>query len=217
MTLLECQDLLIGYDHPIMDTIQLSIEEGSYTVIAGENGSGKSTLLKTILGIIRPISGTVNYLPQGRQNIGYVPQQADLLPDFPATVREVVQSGALNYMKYNLLMNRSIKNELKDVLERMELTHIANHSVHRLSGGQKQRMLIARALMASRTFLVLDEPTNGIDPMGRSRIYRLLDTLHKDGVTILMISHDIDTAYSYATQIIELSDGGLIVKEGLKR
>lgn len=208
MKLLECKKLNIGYsDKTICKDISFSLEQGQYFCVIGENGCGKSTLLKTILGLTKQLSGKVIFDKNfNKSMIGYLPQQTDLQRDFPATVREVIMSGFLNKMGFRPFYNKEEKQKATEIMQFLGIENLQKKSYRELSGGQQQRVLLARALCATDELLVLDEPTNGLDSRTINKFYDLLSELNKKGITILMVSHNLDKVIKYATDIIYLKD-----------
>lgn len=206
MALLTVRDLSIGYDsHSILDNINFSVNKGDYLCIVGENGSGKSTLMKTILGLREAIGGEIITGDELMSNeIGYLPQQTLVQRDFPASVREIVLSGCQGRTGLRPFYNRDEK-KIADVnTERMGITKLANKCYRELSGGQQQRVLLARALCATQKMLLLDEPVSGLDPVVTTEMYKLIADLNASGLTVIMISHDIEAALNYATHILHI-------------
>ena len=208
--LLACEDLTIGYEGaPVLEKLNFAVNAGDYLYIVGENGSGKSTLMKTILGLTPPLSGRV--VTGGglkRSEIGYLPQQTAVQKDFPASVREVVLSGCLNRMGLRPFYSRTEKDRAARSMERLGLTGLAGKCYRELSGGQQQRVLLARALCATRKLLMLDEPVTGLDPNAAAGMYDLIASLNGEGVTVVMISHDLSAAERHASHILHLTGHG---------
>lgn len=206
MALLTCKDLSLGYDgREIVHGLNFEVGAGDYLCIVGENGSGKSTLMRTILGLQPPVGGKVLTGDGLRQNeIGYLPQQTVVQKDFPASVREIVLSGCQNRMGLRPFYGREEKQRASDAMERMGLTKLTKRCYRELSGGQQQRVLLARALCATQKLLLLDEPVSGLDPKVTAEMYELIEQLNRDGVTVIMISHDIAAALRYATHILHI-------------
>ena len=210
MALITCKDLTLGYESiPVARHLSFTVEEGDYLCILGENGSGKSTLMKTLLGLQAPLAGSVTYGDGLRQNqIGYLPQQTPLQRDFPASVQEVVLSGCLGRCGWRPFFSQEEKALAARNMERLGITGLARRCYRELSGGQQQRVLLARALCATRKLLLLDEPAAGLDPKVTAGLYDLIAGLNrKDGLTILMISHDMAAAARYASRILHLGEG----------
>ncbi len=206
MAQLTCSGLTLGYEgHAVLSGLSFSVGAGDYLCIVGENGSGKSTLMKTILGLIRPLAGSVAWGDGLRENeIGYLPQQTAVQKDFPATVWEVVLSGCQGRLGKRPFYSRADKELARSNLKRLGADALVGRCYRELSGGQQQRVLLARALCATRKLLLLDEPVSGLDPAVTREMYDLIESLNREGVTIVMISHDISAALRYATHLLHL-------------
>ncbi len=202
-----CKDVTLGYGtHILAEHVSFTIEKGSYLCIVGENGAGKSTLLRTMLGLQEPLSGAIVF--NGgltRNKIGYLPQQTFVQRDFPASVREIVQSGCQGRCGLRPYYNREEKQLAARAMEELEITPLAGTCYRDLSGGQQQRVLLARALCASDKMLMLDEPVSGLDPKMAEVMYQLVARINREqGTTIVMISHDVKEAIPYATHILHM-------------
>ncbi len=206
MTMLTVRDLSFGYDsHAIISNLNFTVNAGDYLCIVGENGSGKTTLMKTLLGLREPISGEIIPGDGLRHNeIGYLPQQTVVQKDFPASVREIVLSGCQGRCGLRPFYNKAEKQLAEENMKRMGISDLAGSCYRELSGGQQQRVLLARALCATRKILLLDEPVSGLDPKVTSEMYEVIRTLNQEGVTIIMISHDIAAAVKYASHILHI-------------
>jgi zinc transport system ATP-binding protein len=209
MALITVKDLTLGYDsQAIVQDLNFSIDQGDYLCIVGENGSGKTTLMKTLLNLRDPLGGKIETGDGLKRNeIGYLPQQTLVQKDFPASVREIVLSGCQARCGLRPFYSREEKKLAQENMERMEITDLADRCYAELSGGQQQRVLLARALCATRKVLLLDEPVAGLDPMVTVQMYDLIEKLNKEGITIIMISHDIAAAIRYADHILHIGDG----------
>ena len=206
MALLTIQNLSLGYDsQTILEGLNFTVNQGDYLCIVGENGSGKSTLMKTLLQLQEPVSGQI-LTGDGlkRNEIGYLPQQTIVQRDFPASVREIVLSGCQGRQGLRPFYNKEEKKLAAENMERMSITPLANRCYRELSGGQQQRVLLARALCATRKILLLDEPVSGLDPKVTQEMYDLIDKLNSEGITIIMISHDLAAAVRYASHILHI-------------
>ena len=209
MAQLTCQNLCVGYDgKSVLQDLNFEVYAGDYLCIVGENGSGKSTLMKTILGLQPPISGRILTGDGLRKNeIGYLPQQTQVQKDFPASVREIVLSGCQGRCGSRPFYNKEEKQLAAEAMEKMQITQLARRCYRELSGGQQQRVLLARALCATQKMLLLDEPVSGLDPKVTAEMYHLIETLNRqEGITILMISHDIRAAVCYASHILHIGE-----------
>ena len=205
MPLLSFENIAIGYDNnPIVENLSFAVEEGDYLTILGENGAGKSTLLKTMLGLTKPLSGKIVFDAEVKKtDIGYLPQQTVVQKDFPASVWEIVISGCLSKNGLRPFYSKKDKEAAEANIKRLGLEQLKKRCYRELSGGQQQRVLLARALCASDKILVLDEPVTGLDPKVTVQLYDLIDSLNKEGVTIIMISHDLQ-ALQHANKVLHL-------------
>lgn len=174
----------------ILDGISLEIKKGDFVGIIGPNGSGKTTLLKVILGILKPQKGEV--FLKDRKKVGYIPQKVTQFDSrFPITVEEVVSLG------------NSKKEIVNKSLETVSMTKYSKRLLSQLSGGQQQRVFIAKALASEPEFLILDEPTVGIDTKTQEEFYEILAHLNKEkGLTIILVSHDIDVVVNEVNSLI---------------
>ena len=210
MSLLTVKDLSLGYDsHVIVEDLNFHVEKGDYLCIVGENGSGKTTLMKTLLRLQSPIKGEIiKGDGLSANDIGYLPQQTIVQKDFPASVREIVLSGFQGKMGLRPFYSKEEKKRAEESMEKMGISHLAHRCYRELSGGQQQRVLLARALLAASQVMLLDEPVSGLDPKVTSEMYDLIEKLNKEGMTIIMISHDISAALKYSSHILHI--GGKI-------
>lgn len=209
MAQLTCQNLTVGYDgRTVLQGLNFEVNPGDYLCILGENGSGKSTLMKTILGLQAPISGTILTGDGLRKNeIGYLPQQTQAQKDFPASVREIVLSGCQGRCGSRPFYSKEEKRLAEENIGKMGIGSLTKRCYRELSGGQQQRVLLARALCATRKMLLLDEPVSGLDPRVTAEMYGLIETLNREeGITVMMISHDISAALRYASHILHIGD-----------
>lgn len=207
MTLISCQDVTLAYNHtPVVTGLTFSVSPGDYCCVIGENGSGKSTLAKALVGLKAPETGSIDYGDGLRMTeIGYLPQQNEIQRSFPASVSEIVLSGCMSRLGRRPFFGRGERRRALDALERLSLSSLKNRPYGELSGGQQQRVLLARALCATSKLLVLDEPASGLDPLISKDLYRIIRSLNEeDGITIVMISHDIRSAVQESSHILHL-------------
>lgn len=201
------ENLTLGYEgKAVLQDLNFTVEAGDYLCIVGANGSGKTTLMKTLLGLQPPLGGTIRF-GDGltRREIGYLPQQTQVQRDFPALVREIVRSGFQGRCGLRPWYTAQEKEEADRMLQKVGAADLAGRCYRELSGGQQQRVLLARALCAARKALLLDEPVTGLDPEAAAQMYRLIGDLHAEGVTILMITHDLGPALQQATRILHIA------------
>ena len=206
--LVSCRNVSFGYDGiAIVKALSVVIEKGDFLCIIGENGAGKSTLVKGLLRLIPTMAGSLVF-GAGWKDIGYLQQSSAGQNDFPAGVEEIVLSGRLPFCGLRPFYSHKDKEIARLNMERLKITGIRNRCFRELSGGQQRRVLLARALCASQTVLILDEPVSGLDPSISAELYELLAELNRElQLTIIMVSHDVETARQYATQTLYLKDG----------
>jgi zinc transport system ATP-binding protein len=206
MAYITAVDMSLGYDGTVVtEHIDFQVSQGDYLCIVGENGAGKSTLMKTLLHLIHPLKGKLEYGDgMSASEIGYLPQQTVIQKDFPASVGEIVLSGTLSKCGWKPFYGKKEKQLAKENMEKMDIMRLKNTCYRNLSGGQQQRVLLARALCATSKLLLLDEPVSGLDPKVTTELYRLIQNLNQQGVTVIMVSHDISAAVKYASHILHV-------------
>ena len=202
-----CENASLGYENrPIVKNLSFTVNAGDYLCILGENGSGKSTLMKTILNLTPPLAGSIRMEDLKSTEIGYLPQQTQVQRDFPASVQEIVLSGFQGRCGLRPFYTKAEKALASQNLERMGMAQFARKCYRDLSGGQQQRVLLARALCATRKCLLLDEPVSGLDPKATAQMYEIIAELHREGITIIMISHDLNAALDDATHVLHIGE-----------
>ncbi|MFD1020762.1 metal ABC transporter ATP-binding protein [Thalassobacillus hwangdonensis] len=209
--ILEMNQVSFKYDKEIVvKDITMTIKPGQFLGLVGPNGSGKSTLIKLMLGLLKPTRGEIRLFDKPikhfRQweNIGFVSQKANSFNSgFPATVLEVVKMGLVSKTGMFRFFTKKDKEKAIEALKTVEMEKFLHHPIGELSGGQQQRVFIARALVSEPSFLILDEPTVGVDAKHVSDFYQLLRKLNKDkGITLLMVTHDIGTITEHASHVV---------------
>ncbi|MDR1600536.1 MAG: metal ABC transporter ATP-binding protein [Oscillospiraceae bacterium] len=205
-TLIRCRDVSFSYDSvAALRGVSFEVNAGDALCVVGENGSGKSTLMSLLLRLKAPQSGSIVFDGGLRADqVGYLPQQTAAQKDFPASVREVVMSGRLSSRRWQPFYTRADRAMAERHMEKLGVLSLANRCYRELSGGQQQRTLLARALCATKTLLLLDEPVAGLDPLATSDLYQMIDAIRSDGVTIIMVSHDVQSVMRHATSILHL-------------
>lgn len=208
MEQLTCKNLKLGYENiTLTEDLSFGVEKGDYLCIVGENGAGKSTLMRTLLKLQKPLTGSIEYgdgLTSSK--IGYLPQQTIVQKDFPASVYEVVLSGCQNSLGHRLFYSKEDRKRAEKNMARLGISDLAKRCYRELSGGQQQRVLLARALCATEYMLLLDEPVSGLDPMVTLEMYELIKKLNNEGITVIMISHDIQASIKYAKHILHIGN-----------
>lgn len=209
--LVELNRVTLSYgEEPILSDISLHLHPGQFAALVGPSGAGKTSLLKLILGTLQPSSGEIfihGKALNGRPapHIGYVPQLETVDWNFPVTVEQVVLMGGIRRSGAMPWPSNQTKRKAGAVLERLGIPDLAKRHIRDLSGGQQQRVFLARALIAEPDLLVLDEPTTGVDMNTAEGVLHLLAELNGQGVTILMTTHDLNTAAAHLPWVICLN------------
>jgi zinc transport system ATP-binding protein len=210
-SIIDLTDVDFGYTTtPVIEDVSLQIDPGEYAAVVGPNGSGKSTLMKLMLGLLRPDEGAARLFGEPAHQfddgsrIGYVAQHASASKEMPITVREVVKMGRFPHVGFGRLSSADW-DVVDRALETVGMSAFADRRVTQLSGGQRQRAFIARALASEADLLVLDEPTVGVDVESVAAFYDLLDSLNADGITILLIEHDLSAVTQHADRVVCLN------------
>lgn len=194
---LKTQDLTVNYEKtPVLWDVSCEIPHGKLVAVIGPNGAGKSTFLKTLLGLIKPLSGKVLFfgktLKEVKRKVAYIPQRESVDWDFPITVFDLVLMGRFG----GRLFKRPTRQDKKDVekyLSMVGLEAFAGRQISQLSGGQQQRAFLARALIQEADLYLMDEPFTGIDIASAKTIVGLLQGLRDQGKTLLVVHHDLET------------------------
>ncbi len=191
--LIEIKNLSAGYDDQVvLENISMDVFSGDFIGVIGPNGGGKTTLIKTILGLIKPMSGEMNLLIS-KKNIGYLPQVNQIDKRFPISVIDVVRSGKANNALLSSFHSQNTEIEKAEkLLTEMGILALRNKSIGELSGGQMQRAFLCRALMNDPKLLVLDEPGTYVDNNFEGELYLRLKELNEK-MAIILISHDVGT------------------------
>jgi ABC-type Mn2+/Zn2+ transport system ATPase subunit len=210
------ENVSLGYGRRrVLSGIDFDLQSGDFLGIVGPNGAGKTTLLKAVLGLLKPMSGTVRRSSENLR-IGYVPQRESIDTFFPLTVLDIVLMGRYARLGPFRQPGRADREAALRALEHVGIADLAHQPYSRLSGGQKQRSLIARALAGEPNLLILDEPTNGMDLVSERAIMELVRSLHEeDKITVLMVSHLLNVVVNYARRLAIICEGSL--REGTVR
>ena len=195
-------DLTVAYNYkPVLWDIDLAIPEGVLMAIVGPNGAGKSTLIKSILGIIKPLAGSVSIFgkPYKKQRslVAYVPQKGSVDWDFPTTALDVVMMGTYGSLGWIKRPGKKEKKNALEALEQVDMLAFKNRQISQLSGGQQQRIFLARALVQNAAIYFMDEPFQGVDATTEKAIVRILKKLRKTGKTVIVVHHDLQTVPEY--------------------
>jgi ABC-type Mn2+/Zn2+ transport system ATPase subunit len=209
-TIIELDHVTVTFqDLLALDDVSLSVTAGNFLAIIGPNGAGKTTLLQVILGLVRPAGGSVKIFGRSpadlageRSRIGYVPQIMSVDLNFPVSVGEVVLMGRYGRIGLFRRPNATDRAAALRAMKRVGISDLADRPIRRLSGGQRQRAFLARALANEPDLLLLDEPTTGVDAASSESLYELLRVLHADGITMLVVSHDVGVVASYVEGVV---------------
>lgn len=207
---IEIKDLSVSYGAKrVLVSIYLNLEAGHLYGLIGPNGAGKSSLFKALLGLIEPTAGEIKInggsIEKYRKKIAYVPQKDEIDWSFPANVMDIVLMG--RYPHKTLFSTLSKKDKLiaEEALKSLDIFDLKDRQIGQLSGGQQQRVFFARALAQNADIFLLDEPFVGIDATTEKRIIDLLKKLAKEGKTLLVVHHDLDTVSRYFSKVICLN------------
>jgi zinc transport system ATP-binding protein len=210
-SVVELADVSFGYTStPVVEDISVSVDAGEYVAVVGPNGSGKSTLMQLLLGLLEPDTGTAELFGvdatafDDGARVGYVAQRAGTSREMPITVREVVKMGRFPHVGFGRLSAADWQ-IVDRAIDTVGMSAFADRRITQLSGGQRQRAFIARALAGEADLLVLDEPTVGVDTESVDAFYELLESLHAEGITVLLIEHDLQAVTEHAERVICLN------------
>lgn len=209
---LDVKNFCVSYPgRDILTDVNFQLHRGEFVALIGANGAGKTTLLRAVLGLIPAQSGCVSingFTPRhARSAIGYVPQKHLFQWDFPITVTGAVMNGKAKTLGWLRRPTREDWLQVFTALERAELLHLKDRIIGELSGGQKQRVLLARALASDPALLLLDEPFTGVDAPTQASLNRLYRQLAKEGMTILMSTHDMLAAREECSRVLGIRGG----------
>ena len=202
-----------GYHRrPVFRDVTLTLHAGQLAGLVGPTGSGKTTLLKALLGLVRPWQGEVRVFGgavtrSARARIGYVPQLETLDWQFPATAEQVVLMGAYRGMSWLPWCRPAERRAALALMEQLGIAACAGQHIRELSGGQQQRVFLARALLGKPRLLILDEPTVGVDLKTQHDILHILKDLSRQGVTILLTTHDLNAVAAHLPWLICFNRG----------
>jgi len=207
---LSLEDLTVAYHRkPVLWDIDYEAVPGSLTAILGPNGAGKSSLLKASLGLIPRASGRVRFFDQlyeaVRARVGYVPQRESVDWDFPVDALDVVCMGLYGQIGWLKRVTRAHRLKAMEALESIGMADFARRQIRQLSGGQQQRVFLARAMVQEADLYLMDEPFAGVDATTEQTIIDLLRRLQKQGRTVLVVHHDLQTVTNYFDHVLLLN------------
>lgn len=204
--IIELSDVTFGYgQQPVLESVDFHLHPQQFVALVGPSGAGKTSLLRLVLGLVRPLSGTLYRRAQPPLRIAYVPQLETVDWNFPVTAIEVVLMGLTQQGGIWPWPRAHEKVRAKQIMAQLEIDHLADRHIRDLSGGQQQRIFLARALIAHPELLVLDEPTTGVDLRSSESIFHQLAHLNQEGMTVLLTTHDLNMAAAHAPWIVCLN------------
>lgn len=204
MNAIKVEDLTVVYDvNPVLWDVDVSFKKGKRTAIVGPNGAGKSTLVKTVMELIKPISGTITF--EGNtslKQIAYVPQSGSVDWDFPATVLDVVLMGRYGHVGWFKKLQPKDYEIAHAVIKKVGMEEFEDRHISELSGGQQQRTFLARALAQESDIYILDEPLKGVDVKTEQVLMDLLKEISDNGKTVIAVHHDLSTVPKYFEEVV---------------
>jgi zinc/manganese transport system ATP-binding protein/zinc transport system ATP-binding protein len=216
--IIRLQNVSAGYEgRAVLSGVDLDVAPGEFVGLVGPSGSGKTTLLRVLLGVVPVFSGNVRV--DGRQvgglhrpSVGYVPQLETIDWNFPVTVEEVVLMGRATSSGPWPWPRKQDREEMYHLLEQLGIADFRKKHIRNLSGGQQQRAFLARALIRNPRLLLLDEPTSGVDIKTRDDILHLLVRLNRQGVTVVLSTHELNAVAAHLPRVVCINHG--IVADG---
>jgi len=207
---LELEDVSAGYDgQMVLKNLSFQVPHGGQVAVVGPNGAGKSTLFKALVGLLPIQSGRILIhgmtLGTHEDCVAYVPQRGDIDRRFPVTVSDVVMMGRFRRQGWLRRPNAQDREVVNRSLEQMGIRSLASHTLEELSGGEQQRVFLARALAQEPHILLMDEPFTGVDMATQETTLALLQELHKQEVTVMVSTHDLNMAAQRFEQVMLLN------------
>jgi zinc/manganese transport system ATP-binding protein len=200
------RDLTLGYDrHPAVHHLTGEVATGSLLAVVGPNGAGKSTLFRGIVGLLKPLAGSIASPGLDDRAIAYLPQIADIDRSFPISVIDFVSTGLWRTTGIFGGINKAARERIAEAIAAVGLTGFENRGIGTLSGGQMQRLLFARVLLQDARVIVLDEPFNAMDAKTSADLLRLVAHWHAEGRTVLAALHDMDMVRTHFPQTLLLA------------
>jgi len=204
------RSLSVAYgSEPVLRNVDFRVPRGVVMGVVGPNGAGKSTLIRSMLGLVRPLTGETRFFGQPlsrvRNRVGYMPQSTSVDWDFPTTVLDVVTMGTYGSLGWLRRPGRAERARARGALEQTGIPDLAGRQIGELSGGQRQRVFLARTLVQSPDLYFMDEPFQGIDAKSQQAIVGVLHSLREQGRTVVMVHHDLATVRDYCDHVTLLN------------
>lgn len=205
--IIKVKDLIVAYDEkPAIWHLNMTLQKNSITAIVGPNGAGKSTLIKSIMQLIKPVSGEIQIngskSKKALKDVAYVPQKGEVNWEFPTTVLDVVLMGRYVHKGWIKRPNKNDHKIAMSALREMKMEAFRNRQISELSGGQRQRVFLARAICQDADIYIMDEPLQGIDITTEKLIIKTIKSLQQEGKTFLVVHHNLDTVKEYFDHVI---------------
>lgn len=208
MAALRFHNVTLGYDrHPAVHHLNGEIAPGALVAVIGPNGAGKSTLLRGIVGILRPLDGSIHLGGLDSRDIAYLPQSAEIDRSFPISVFDFVGTGLWRGTGLFGGIGKAAREKILRAIASVGLNGFENRPIGTLSGGQMQRVLFARVLLQDARLIVLDEPFNAIDSKTTVDLLALVKRWHGEGRTVLAALHDMEMVRSHFSETLVLARG----------
>jgi zinc/manganese transport system ATP-binding protein len=206
--LVQFRDVTLGYDrHPAVHHLSGEVAHGALLAVVGPNGAGKSTLFRGLVGILKPLSGSIQTDGIDSKDIAYLPQTVDIDRSFPISVFDFVGTGLWRRVGFFGGIGKGARGKIAQALGAVGLSGFENRGIGTLSGGQMQRMLFARVLLQDARLIVLDEPFNAIDAKTSADLLALVRQWHAEGRTVLAALHDMDLVRAHFPETLLLARG----------
>ncbi len=203
---LQFRDVTLGYDrHPAVHHLSGEIAPGAMLAVVGPNGAGKSTLFRGIVGILKPLAGSIGLGNLDARDIAYLPQTVDIDRSFPISVFDFVGTGLWRSTGLFGGVGKSAQIKIAHALAAVGLNGFENRTIGTLSGGQMQRLLFARVLLQDARVIVLDEPFNAIDSNTSADLLALVRRWHGEKRTVLAALHDMDLVRAHFPETLLLA------------
>jgi zinc/manganese transport system ATP-binding protein len=205
---LQFRDVTLGYDrHPAVHHLEGEVAAGALLAVVGPNGAGKSTLFRGIVGILKPLAGSIGLGDLDIKDIAYLPQTVDIDRSFPIAVYDFVGTGLWRRLGFFGGMGKGERDSIAQALAAVGLNGFENRAIGTLSGGQMQRMLFARVLLQDARLIVLDEPFNAIDAKTSADLIALVRRWHAEKRTVLVALHDMELVRAHFPETLLLARG----------
>ena len=210
----EVQELRVVYqDYIALEDVTFRVDHPTFTTVIGPNGAGKTTLLKSLLGMVEKVEGKVTVFgtdpyeraSEVRELVGYVPQKEKIYSPVPIKVEQIVMMGLMLARPFPRIHMRGDWEKVEWALGKVGLLEMKGKPFHSLSGGQQQRVMVARAIVRRPRLLLLDEPFSGVDAKVQYSLVGLLNGLKKEGISIIMVTHDVNTVSWVSDNIMVLN------------